>query len=190
VASPEALLLAVSGMTTSNVWSVRTLMPDAGVTCNSPFADYYPMTLTGGGTALYFGGDGGCIYRTALSGTYPVVPAPIAKGQPPNNIGVPSPIATDGTRVFYVVGNQIFSHALGGGAETALATETGAVTSLLADGGYVYWACSSCGTVARVPAIGGATHRYASAQPSPSCLAVDATRLYWGATGSIRYMNK
>ena len=47
------------------------------------------------------------------------------------------------------------------------------------DGAFVYWAETQGGNVMKVPVGGGAPIQLASAQPSPSQIAIDANDIYW-----------
>ena len=100
------------------------------------------------------------------------------------------PVAVYGSNVYFVPGNSIATAPVGGGTQATFVTDAGPPTTFAVDGSTLYWTCTSCGTVSKHGFTGGTTTTLASGEHAPEYLAVDAARLYRGATGAIRYKLK
>ena len=92
-----------------------------------------------------------------------------------------SRLASDATYLYYATDDRIKRVSLSGGTAIDVATVTEPPSALLLDGGYIYWACQSCGTVTRLPLAGGiAKTMLSNAFGSPLSLATNASRLFVG----------
>ncbi|MCL2824117.1 MAG: hypothetical protein FWD57_09010 [Polyangiaceae bacterium] len=126
--------------------------------------------------------------------------APIAGGAATtlaSSLMYPLGIAVDDQHVYFVetgVGvecgqpkyGKVQRIAKSGGTPTTLAFALGCDPSDIAiDDEFVYWTESYLGNVARVAKTGGVVEVLASSQDWPKQIAVDDTRVYWAAGGSI-----
>lgn len=179
----------------SHLWKFAwsTLSPHWGTTTLLDFDRmdnlglYYPDNVTTDSKNAYFvagrysGSSTNAVYQMSLSGGTPLLLG-MANYQ--------SPIATNGTNVYFVSGNSILTVPIGGGTQATFAIDGGQPTTFAVDAGTLYWTCTSCGTVTKQSFGGGAATTIAAGEHAPEFLATDATNVYWGVTGAIRYHAK
>src|SRR5690606_28096712 len=98
-------------------------------------------------------------------------------------------VASDGSLLYFISNNGIFSLPLSGGTPTPLAPGEASPASLVASGGRLYWANSSDLTIRSVAVGGGAVSTISSAGSAPGSVDVDASNVYWTepANGAVQF---
>jgi hypothetical protein len=156
-------------------YSVTSLLPPI-----DPFdgTNYYPFSVTVDKKRVYFIEDSRTLQSVSRSGG--------ATTRLDDHTEDINALATDGTSLFYVKGGLIKKLPVGGGEATTFSGADGTVTAMTVKDGYLYWTCSTCGTVTKQRIAGGLTVYLANGQTSPACIAVDDTYVYWGTTDALK----
>jgi hypothetical protein len=159
-------------------YSVTSLLPPI-----DPFdgTNYYPFSVTVDKERVYFIEDNRQIQSVSRSGGATTRLDDHAERQA---------IATDGTSLFYVEEGLIRKLPVGGGERETFSGADGTVTAMTVKDGFLYWTCSTCGTVQKQRIAGGLTVYLANGQDSPACIAVDDTYVYWGTTDALKRVRR
>ena len=155
----------------AEVWSVPADGSAAGAPLFINAAQFASMTSDGARLYLTTGTSGDSIVSVELTGEGTTLATSEA---------TPGPIATDGTRLYWINYDDgtIRAMPVAGGTPVTIATGT-APRNLAVDSTHVYWTEPTTGEVLRAPLEGGATTPLATAQPEPSGIMVFGGRVYW-----------
>jgi len=100
------------------------------------------------------------------------------------------PLAIADDYLYFEQTGDLKKISVSGGAISILAAGVGTVSAIVANGGILYWTCSSCGTVEKQPLAGGTRNLLTSGQDQPISLAVDGRHVFFGTSTALKRIAK
>jgi hypothetical protein len=95
-------------------------------------------------------------------------------------------LAINDSTLYFQKGSDLVSASTSGSGLSTFEANVGTVSALAVHGGYLYWACSNCGTIKRKSLTGATAFTMASSVGTPISLAVNDQYVFFGTTSALR----